>query len=370
MKFQNKKALIIGSGLSGSTAANILAKNGWSVELHESEYQVGGHVKTFTLGEIMYEGNAIHFCHTDKDEVIEFLEEHSEWVKTIHTVKTEVDLGILSWPPQIDELMMTDKWNQIKEELDKLPESPDNSSFETYAISIMGETLYKSFIYSYTKKQWNTEPKNLSSSFAPKRIDLRYDGYRGMFRNKWQGWPKEGWTKLIHNILTEYPIKIIMGKKDYIDTVKWDQYDAVIVTAPLDEFMKKENLPWRGVRVEHEYIPGIAGCYLPAGQVNHPGLDEEYTRRTETKHMSGQKDKVLGTIVTKEYPSNEFKHYPIEDIDGNNRKKANILKAELRKLHPNVIICGRLANYVYINTDQAVMQGINAAKEAMNRNKK
>jgi uncharacterized protein YyaL (SSP411 family) len=32
---------------------------------------------------------------------------------------------------------------------------------------------------------------------------------------------------------------------------------------------------------------------------------------------------------------------------------------------PNAIIAGRLANYVYINTDQAVMQGINAAKSAM-----
>lgn len=367
MQKQIPKALIIGSGISGSTAASILAENGWDVEIHEAEYQVGGHVKTFNIGDLMYEANAIHFCHTDNEEVINFLEKHSDWEKSVHVVKTEVDLGLMFWPPQINEIMKTDKWPTIEKELKNLPDKPDETNFETYAISIMGETLYNIFIYPYTLKQWGVDPKQLSSSFAPKRIDLRYDGYVGLFRDRWQGWPKHGWTNLIHNMLTKNPIKIIMGRKDNVDTIDWDRFDAVIVTAPLDEFMKKEELPWRGVRVEHEYIPNVSGCYLPAGQVNHPGLDEKYTRRTETKHMSGQKDSILGTIVTKEYPSDAFKHYPIEDADGMNRRKANELKKELLALHPNAIICGRLANYVYINTDQAVMQGINAANKAMKR---
>lgn len=358
------KALVIGSGLSGSTAARILAENDWSVEVHEAKYYIGGHVRTAEYKGLLYEENAIHVNHTDNDQVIEFIKRFAEWIPYIHYVKTEVPPGLLSWPPQINELKELKEWPQIEKELSELPDIPDSTNFETYAISIMGKTIYDWFIYPYTKKQWGTEPVNLSASFAPKRIDLRYDGYLPMFRDKWQGWPKGGWTKLVENILDHKNIKIKLGITHTHSSVNWDDYDCVIVTCALDDFLNSTQLPWRGVRVEHEYIPNQIGFSLPAGQVNHPGLDAEYTRRTETKYMSGQDD-FIGTIVTYEYPGANEKHYPVDDSNGINRKKANDLKKQLISMYNNVIIAGRLANYVYINTDQAIMQGMNAAREAM-----
>jgi UDP-galactopyranose mutase len=164
-------------------------------------------------------------------------------------------------------------------------------------------------------------------------------------------------------MLTEFPIHLILGRKDTVQTVEWDEYDAVIVTAPLDEFMGEESLPWRGVQVEHHYLPEI-NYYLAAGQVNHPGLDKSYTRRTETKWMSGQ-TKTSGTMVTYEFPNDLLKHYPVDDSAGKNRLRANKLKSMLRDRFPNAVIAGRLANYVYINTDQAIMQGLNAADQAI-----
>ena len=359
------KALIIGSGLTGSTAAYVLSSNGWDVTVHESSYVVGGHVRTAEFNGILYEQNAVHISHTDNDKVIELLQKLSKWVDYKHILKTQVPPGLMSFPPQIDELKSLSEWPQIEEELSKLPENPDTTNFETYAISIMGKTLYEWFILPYTQKQWGTDPKNLSSSFAPKRIDFRTDGYLPLFRDKWQAFPDGGWTQLIETMLSSYPIKIWLGKKETEKTVEWDKYDAVIVTAPLDDFLEMEQLPWRGVRVEHEYIPDIEGCFLPAATVNHPGLDKEYTRRTETKWMSGQNGKVKGTFVTHEYPGSNDKHYPIDDVNNENRKKANKLKSILIEKHPNAITAGRLANYVYINTDQAIMQGMNAAEKAI-----
>ena len=357
---KQNKCLIIGSGLTGCTAAYILAKNGWNVTVHEKEYRVGGHVKTASINGLLYEENAIHVNHTNNDKVIELINEVAEWIPYVHIVKTEIDEDIFSWPPHLSEIKKSKYWESIKQEISNLPENPDTTNFETYAISIMGKTLYHKFIYPYTKKQWKTEPKNLSSSFAPKRIDLRKDNHYGMFYDKWQAFPKGGWTKVIDSMLTRYPISIIMGKNDTEKSVNWDMYDVVIVTAPLDDFLEKDQLPWRGVRVEHEYIPNFEGKFLIAAQVNHPGLDKEYTRRTETKWKSGQ-DNLLGTVVTYEYPDDTFKHYPIYDADGKNKQYANALKNELIDKHNNVVIAGRLANYVYIDTDQAIMQGINAA---------
>jgi UDP-galactopyranose mutase len=357
------KSLVVGSGLSGSSAAYVLAKNGWDVTVYEKEYRVGGHVKTATIGGVMYEEYAIHVNHTDNQEVIDLIQEVADWHEYIHIVKTNIDSEILSWPPQIDELKQTKYWSQIEKELADLPAEPNNSNFETYAISIMGETLYKLFIHDYTVKQWGTDPKTLSSSFAPKRIDLRYDGDLRLFKDKWQAFPTKGWSAVIDSMLTKYPVKIIMGKTATEKTIDWGSFDAVIVTAPLDEFLNEKELPWRGVRVEHELIPSIAGTSLPAAQVNHPGLDQEYTRMTETKWKSGQD--IMGTVVTKEYPGADFKHYPVDDVDGKNRAAANSLKKKLTTMHPNAIIAGRLSNYVYINTDQAILQGINAARKAM-----
>lgn len=360
------KCLVIGSGLTGSTCAYILAKNGWDVEVHDKDYRVGGHVKTASINGLLYEENAIHVNHTDNDNVINLINEVSEWIKYNHIVKTEVDGRLFLWPPHINELKDSGDWIQISQELDSLPEFPNQENFEEYAISIMGKTLYNKFIYPYTLKQWGTEPKNLSAAFAPKRIDLRKDGHEGMFYEKWQAFPSGGWTKFIDLLLTTYPVNIWLGKEHTEKTVDWDSYDVVVITAALDDFMERDQLNWRGVRVEHNYIPKYEGLYLPAAQINHPGLDKEYTRRTETKWKSGQQD-LSGTVVTYEFPGSKEKHYPVYDAEGKNRAYANSLKSELKSMHKNAIIAGRLANYIYINTDQAIMQGINAAREAMSQ---
>jgi UDP-galactopyranose mutase len=362
---KNKKVLIVGSGLTGSTCAYLLAKDGYNVTVCEKEYRVGGHVKTASIGGVMYEEYAIHVNHTDSDEIIELIQEVAEWHEYVHVVKTVIDGQLMSWPPQIYELKNTRFWKDIEKELNNLPKNIDKTNFETYAISIMGKTLYSLFIYPYTKKQWGTDPKNLSASFAPKRIDLRYDNDKRIFKDKWQSFPSNGWSSVIDNMLTKYPIEIWMGKEMNEKNIEWDKFDAVVVTAPLDEFLNEDSLPWRGVRVEHNYIPNIKGVILPAAQVNYPGLEFEYTRKTETKWKSRQNNKIKGTVVTYEYPNAPFKHYPVDDSEGNNKKRSKYLKDKLLLLHNNVVIAGRLANYVYINTDQAVNQGIIAYKKVV-----
>ena len=48
---------------------------------------------------------------------------------------------------------------------------------------MMGPTLFRIFIRDYTLKQWGRPASELSSSFAPKRVDLRRDGYDRLFRD-------------------------------------------------------------------------------------------------------------------------------------------------------------------------------------------
>ena len=53
------------------------------------------------------------------------------------------------------------EWKKIKNELDNLPKNIDQSNFETYAISIMGLTLYELFYLWIHKNQWVIEPNQL-----------------------------------------------------------------------------------------------------------------------------------------------------------------------------------------------------------------
>jgi phytoene dehydrogenase-like protein len=71
------RALVVGSGLSGSTAARTLADHGWFVEINEAAYFVGGHVRTAEYQGLLYEQNAIHVNHTNCDQVILFIKRFS-----------------------------------------------------------------------------------------------------------------------------------------------------------------------------------------------------------------------------------------------------------------------------------------------------
>jgi len=61
--FPKHKAVVVGSGHNGLTAAIILAQNSWEVEVFEKSYTFGGStrsVSAFGMGEIVDFGAASH----------------------------------------------------------------------------------------------------------------------------------------------------------------------------------------------------------------------------------------------------------------------------------------------------------------------
>lgn len=358
------KALVVGSGLTGATAAWWLKTHGWDVTVCEQSVVIGGNIRGERMCGVEYEPHGAHIFHTANMEAAGIIEQHAKLLPYRHKVKTQVNGREVSWPPQVSELAQFDEWTKIQSELESLPSEPDTTNFETYATSIMGATLYEWFIYGYTVKQWGRDPKELSSSFAPKRIDLRADGYKDLFRDPIQGWPQGGWITIVDSMLKDIPV--MLNSPQTANTVNPGDWDAVIVTAALDKFLGLNDLEWRGVRLEHVWNPGERGTLLSAGVVNQPDVNVPYTRRIETKHMSGQSGKIEGTVISYEYPGAPARHYPIDDVAGNNRRLAQQYKQTLQaELGSHVIPAGRLANYVYIDTDQAIMQGLNAARHAI-----
>jgi UDP-galactopyranose mutase len=366
--------LVVGAGWAGAVVARELVDAGVPVLVVERERGVGGHSRFETLNGVHYEPNGAHIFHTADERVARYVDRFGLRRPFEHRVLTEAYVDeddeqpvLLSWPPQVEELRELPIWPVVSRELAELPREPHGEDFETWVISLMGPTLYRLFIEGYTRKQWGCEPSELSASLAPKRVELRDDGYTRLFRDPHEFFPAEGMNGIIEAILA--PVSVECGVEltaDTIDDVDFE-FDTVIVTAPLDDFASRPGeLPWRGIRMRSRYVPTeLDGTVTATYVVNRPSPRVPYTRTVETKHATGQR--IGGTVVSEEYPGAPARHYPVPTVLGGGKERNAELQAEItERLAPRrTFFCGRLATYRYINQDQAIADGLLCAADVL-----
>ncbi len=368
-----KRVAVVGAGWSGAVTAERLGAGGIEVEVFERAANVGGHSRSETLNGVVYEPNGAHIFHTSNKDVAGYVDRFGLSRPYEHCVKTQVHLGdedtltLLSWPPQLEELRELALWPTIEGELASLPDNPAGEDFETFVMSLMGPTLYNLFIRDYTAKQWGRPATELSSSFAPKRVELRNDGYRRLFRDRWEFFPATGMNSVIEGVLAKS--SVTCGAEVLLKDLEGmqDDFDAFVVTAPLDRLLGRDGeLEWRGIHLRSRYIPveGAEETSTAAYVVNWPDARYPFTRTIETKHATGQH--VLGTVVSEEYPGAPARHYPVPTVDRRFEALNERYKEEVRSgLGRPVYFCGRLANYLYINQDQAIEQGFACSAEVL-----
>lgn len=355
------KVIVVGAGWSGAVVAARLTHAGLSVEVLERGRVTGGHSRVETMCGVMYEPNGPHVLHTADEQVAVFLSRLGLCGQPYRfQPRTEIALAdgttrLMSWPIQVDELEALPDWRLIERELDALPAVPVGDDFESFVVSMMGRRLYDLFIDGYTRKQWGREPSELSSSFAPRRVELRRDRCRDLFRDASQWFPPAGVNSAI-DMLVRSSAVTCGADVTATDFLAQSDVAAVVVTSALDEFLGRSDvLAWRGVHLRSRYYPtGLTETRTPAYVINQPSMAVPYTRTIETKHASGQQ--AFGTVVSEEYPGADAKHYPVATVDHRYERANRGLQAEIRALlaPTRVFFCGRLAQYAYINQDEAI----------------
>jgi UDP-galactopyranose mutase len=305
-----KRVAIVGAGWAGASAARALADAGVHVEVFESAAVVGGHSRAEVLQGVVYEPNGPHIFHTDDERVAGWVDRFGMRRPFDFRPRTRLVLDgeerLLAWPLRLDELRALPDWPRIDRELGERPALPDPSNFETWCVSLLGETLYRWFVYGYTVKQWGCEPSRLSSRFAPKRVELRENGHHGA--------------------------------------------------------EARAALAWRGIAVVARFhdTEELDATRTPAYAINEPRLEVPYTRTVETKHATGQR--VRGTVVCEEYPGADARHYPVHTPERTWERENERLQELIRRASPRpVTFCGRLASYRYLNQDEAILEGLRAA---------
>lgn len=356
--------LVVGCGLSGVVIAerivNILNKK---VTIIDKRDHIGGNCYDYIDEEtgILMNKYGAHLFHTNNKKVWNYINTFDKWIRWEHKVLSYVDDKFVSVPVNIttiNELCNENLEHQNDAEIwlsrNQVKYDEINNS-EEMAKSRIGNILYEKLIKDYTFKQWNKYPHELDKSIL-ERIPIRPNFDTRYFNDKYQALPHKGYTHFFKKILDNKNIEVKLNT-DYFDYIKNNNnYDMIIFTGPIDSyFLNLEKLEYRSIDFSIE-IKKNMNYYQPNSIVNYPSNDYPYTRIVEYKHFLNQKSN--DTIIVKEKTNdNGEPYYPIFDkknLDLYEKYKILAKNEEIK----NVFFIGGLANYKYLNMDQAILNSL------------
>jgi UDP-galactopyranose mutase len=362
------KILVIGSGFSGATVAYLLSKKGHEVTVLEGSSCVGGGCCTHFYGRHPYTfGPRVFF--TKDEEVFSYLSSIIELREFYTKSWTYVssDGNFYNYPIQFSDFPKMPKHNQILEDMSSL-EDASGSNFESYWLSVVGETLYNMFISEYSKKMWGVASnKELTIDFdwVNKGIPIR-NGDNRLYGDCLQGYPSDigGYNNYFQHCLKDCNVILncpVLYYEDGIVKTKIANFqsDVVISTIHIDTLFNYQCgiLKYHGRDLIKITLPIEFALDKDITWVHYSGR-EPYTRLTEFKKITGYKSP--HTLIGIEIPSSNNRLYPVPTKE--ELLKANKYK-ELVSTYNNLFSIGRLGNFRYMNISDAIREAIDISKE-------
>ncbi len=376
------KYIVIGAGLSGATVARLLAESGHQVTVVDKRKTLGGNVyDEMDKNGILVQPYGPHIFHTNLKEVYDFLSRFTEWFKYEHRVRALIKGKTVPVPfnlVSLVELFPADKADYIKKVLltevgygKKVP-ILTLKQHESKVVREFADFVYKNIFEYYTHKQWALKPEDLGEAVM-NRVPVYVSEEDRYFTDEYQYQPREGFTKMVENMLKNPNITLKLGKdasqsiqlgdgKIYLNGKQYD--GKLIYTGCVDELFnyKYGVLPYRTLRFKFKTYNRTS--YQDSAVINYT-TSKRFTRISEfTKFTCAPTEK---TVIVKEY-SKAFKrgksipYYPIP-IDKNYAHYEKYKKEA--EGYKNLYLLGRLANYKYINMDVAVKNAMDLAEELL-----
>ncbi|OMP75719.1 MULTISPECIES: UDP-galactopyranose mutase [unclassified Chitinophaga] len=355
--------VIIGAGFAGSVLAERLANDGnKKVLLIDKRNHIGGNAYDYyDDAGILIHKYGPHIFHTNSPDIFKYLSDFTKWRSYEHRVLTAVDGQLLPMPINLDTVNRLYNLNLTSEELvtyfaEKAEDVDIINTSEDVIVSQIGRDLYEKFFRGYTRKQWDADPSELSA-MVTSRIPVRTNRDDRYFSDSFQVMPLHGYTRMFENMLTHPNINIML-QTDYHDIKDAIVYKQLIFTGPIDEYFDYcyGKLPYRSLKFKHQTLDQPA--MQSVAVVNYPN-EQEYTRITEYKHLTGQVH--AQTSITYEYPC--WDGDPFYPVPKSENQELYRKYAALAKEVPDVHFAGRLGTYRYYNMDQVVAQALTLYKK-------
>lgn len=378
--------IIVGCGLAGIVIANKIANElDKKVLIIEKRNHIGGNCYDY------YDENGIlvhkygpHIFHTNYKEVFDYLSKYTDWHIYQFQARVVIDGKTTNIPFNLNtmkDLLDENLYNKFSKKLIdrygydsvipilKLKEADDED------LKWLSNYIYEKVYLNYMYKQWEVRPEELDASVT-ERVPIYISKDDRYFKDKYQAMPKNGYTEMFNKMLNHKNINIMLNTDafDYINVDKENKElkflnkkfeGKIIYTGEIDLLFNNiyGELPYRSLRFEYknynkEYFQETAMTSYPNNY--------EFTRITETKHMTGQDAKT--TTVIYEYPQKyerktfgkDIPYYPIPNTSN---RDTYFKYKDYSKNYKNLILIGRLAQYLYFNMDQMIKMALDTFEE-------
>ncbi|MGL4913060.1 MAG: protoporphyrinogen/coproporphyrinogen oxidase [Romboutsia sp.] len=163
------KNLILGAGISGISAANVLDKG--ETIVFEKENYYGGLCHSFEIQGFRFD-TAIHLSFTQNEDVRKYFDKTNYYTHKPIAYNFADDIW-LKHPVEnnLFNLKNQEKINCIKSFVEK-PQIENISNYKDWLISTYGEYIFNKFHNRYTNKYWCEDAKNLSTTWVGKRFNI------------------------------------------------------------------------------------------------------------------------------------------------------------------------------------------------------
>ncbi len=370
--------IVIGCGLAGAVISREIAeRSNKKVLIIEKRNHIGGNTYDFFDEEgILVHKYGPHIFHTNNKRVFDYLSRFTKWLDYDHEVVANVYGNLMPVPFNLNSLYVAFEKEEAKKLEEKLIKKYGLNSKLTIAqlreqtdidLIKLSEYVYKNIFLYYTQKQWDITPLEIDPSVIA-RVPILISNDNRYFQDLYQGMPLEGYTKLFESLLDHPNIDVQLNvdakklfniRENKIMFKDNDFNGKVIFTGAIDEFFscKFGRLPYR--TLDFLFETHDLEWFQTKGTVNYT-VSEKYTRITEFKHLTGQKNKMKTTTV-KEFPKaytgadGETPYYAILNDEN------YLLYDKYKKLTEglnNFYLLGRLAEYKYYNMDAIVLKAL------------
>jgi UDP-galactopyranose mutase len=371
--------IVVGSGFAGSVIAERIANAlNQKVLIIEKRNHIGGNCYDYRdENNIIVHKYGPHLFHTDYKEVFDYLSNFTDWHIYHHKVLAFVDGKKVPLPFNLNSIYEVFPQELAKRLEVKLIEKYGYGTKipilellkeEDQDLKFLANYVYEKIYKNYTMKQWGLKPEEISPQVTA-RVPIYVSRDNRYFTDKYQGVPKDGYTKIFERMLNHPNIKIMLNT-DFKEVISIDFENKkiyflgqefkgkLIFTGMIDELFnfKYSFLPYRSLDLRFETIE--QEYYQEAPVINYPN-DYDFTRITEFKHIHPVKsDK---TTILKEYPKAyqpniDIPYYPV--FTKENQELYNKYKEEADKFE-NLVLVGRLAEYRYYDMDDVVKRALN-----------
>lgn len=378
------ECIIVGAGLAGlviaEKVANILNKE---VLIIEKRDHIGGNCYDYNNNDgILIHKYGPHIFRTESKEVWEYLSNFTKWIFYEHEVLGYINGKKVPIPFNLNSLHLLFPKNLVDHLENKLVEEfgldvkipiLEMKKINDFELNQLANFIYEKVFFNYTKKQWGFSPEELDPSVTG-RVPVYISRDNRYFQDIYQGMPKEGYTKIFEKMISNTNIKIMLNT-DYNDVIdvsnnqiylNGERFDGkLIFTGKIDEFFnyKYGELPYRSLKFDFETLN--QEFFQEKGTINYPN-DYEFTRITEFKHLTGQKN--VKTTIVKEYPQEYKKDTPGKDIPYYPipKKENDTLYQKYKseaKYFKNIIFLGRLGEYKYYSMSDVINKALEVFKE-------